>query len=80
LDVFDGERRVGRIFRSSSAPQDRPWMWTIMRAVVAPRLPSHGFAVTLDEAKAAFAETWPKWLALKGGAEDQGARAIEKSK
>jgi hypothetical protein len=24
LDVFDGERRVGRIFRSSSAPQDRP--------------------------------------------------------
>jgi hypothetical protein len=51
-----------------------------MRAVVAPRLPSHGFAVTLDEAKAAFAETWRKWLALKGGAEDQGARAIEKSK
>jgi hypothetical protein len=35
--------------------------------VVAPRLPSHGFAVTVDEAKAAFAETWRKWLALKGG-------------
>jgi hypothetical protein len=48
--------------------------------VVAPRLPSHGFAATLDEAKAAFAETWRKWLALKGGAEDQGARIVEKSK
>jgi hypothetical protein len=35
----------------------------------AARLPSHGFAVTLDEAKAVFAETWRKWLALKGGAE-----------
>jgi hypothetical protein len=42
--------------------------------------PSHGFAVTLDEAKAAFAETWRKWLALKGGATDQDARLVEKSK
>jgi hypothetical protein len=30
--------------------------------------------------KAAFAETWRKWLALNGAAEDQGARVIEKSK
>jgi hypothetical protein len=69
-DVFDGERRVGRIFRSSSAPQDRPWMWTITGAVVAPRLPSHGFAATMDEAKTAFAETWRRWLALTGRSED----------
>jgi hypothetical protein len=33
-------------------------------AVVAPRLPSHGFCATLDEAKAKFAETWRAWLAL----------------
>jgi hypothetical protein len=62
-DVVSGERRVGRIFRSSTAPQDRPWMWTITAVVVAPRLPSHGFAATLDDAKAAFAETWRRWLA-----------------
>jgi hypothetical protein len=64
-DVLDGERAIGRIFRSASAPQDRPWMWTITGAVVAPRLPSHGFAATLDEAKTAFAENWRRWLALK---------------
>jgi hypothetical protein len=39
-------------------------------AYVAPRLPSHGFAATLDEAKTAFAETRRRWLALAGGSED----------
>jgi hypothetical protein len=57
-DVLSEGRAVGRIFRSSSAPQDRPWMWTITGAVVAPRLPSHGFTATREEAQAAFAETW----------------------
>jgi hypothetical protein len=33
-------------------------MWTITCAIVAPALPSHGFAATREEAKAAFAETW----------------------
>jgi hypothetical protein len=41
-DALSGERGIGRIFRSSSAPQERPWMWTITSAVVEPRLPSHG--------------------------------------
>jgi hypothetical protein len=63
-DVLSGERRVGRIFRSSSAPQDRPWMWTITAAVVAPLVPSHGYCGTLDEAKTAFAATWRRWLAF----------------
>jgi hypothetical protein len=62
-DVLSGERRVGRIFRSASAPTDRPWMWTITAVVVAPRLPSHGFAATQDEAKTAFAKTSRRWLA-----------------
>jgi hypothetical protein len=55
--ALTGTRAIGRIFRSSSAPQDRPWMWTITGAVVAPRLSSHGFCATLDDAKAAFATT-----------------------
>jgi hypothetical protein len=66
-DVLDGERAIGRIFRSSSAPTNRPWMWTITGAVVAPRLPSHGFCSTLDEAKVLFATTWREWLRLAGG-------------
>jgi hypothetical protein len=28
-DVLSGDRAIGRIFRSNSAPPDRPWMWTI---------------------------------------------------
>jgi hypothetical protein len=58
-----GHRAIGRIFRSNSAPQDQPWMWTITGAVVMPAGPSHGFAATLAEAKTAFAEHWRTWLA-----------------
>jgi hypothetical protein len=72
-DVLSGERVIGRIFRSASAPTDRPWMWTITGAVVAPRLPSHGFCATLDEAKRTFATTWREWLRLTRSA---GNRAL----
>jgi hypothetical protein len=68
-DVWDNTRAIGRIFRSSSAPTDRPWMWTITGAVVAPRLPSHGYTATLDEAKMAFAKAWREWLRLSGRTE-----------
>jgi hypothetical protein len=59
-DVIDAQGRdIGRIFKASGGvPEDRPWQWTITGAVVAPRLPSHGFCATLEEAKAKFAETW----------------------
>ena len=59
-------RDIGRIFRpGAGVPSERPWMWTITGAVVAPTVSNHGFAATLDEAKAAFAETWRKWLARR---------------
>jgi len=59
-DVMSGERVVGRIFRSINAPQDRPWMWAITGAAVAPTVASHGFEPTLQQARAAFAEHWRK--------------------
>jgi hypothetical protein len=64
-DVMSVHRAIGRIFRSNSAPQDRPWMSTITTAVVVPAVPSHGFAATLAEAKTAFAAHWRRWLALQ---------------
>jgi hypothetical protein len=75
-DVIDADGRdIGRIFKpKAGVPEEHPWMWTITGAVVAPRLPSHGFCATLDEAKAKFAETWRAWLALR-----QGARIVERS-
>jgi hypothetical protein len=64
-DVMSGDRAIGRIFRSNSAPPDRPWMWTITGGVFMPRVPSHGFAPTLAEAKTTFATHWRRWLALQ---------------
>jgi hypothetical protein len=43
-DVIWEGRDIGRIFKPrAGVPPDHPWMWTITGAVVAPRLPSHGF-------------------------------------
>jgi len=65
--IQDG-RDIGRIFKpSAGAPDDRPWMWTITGAIIKP---SHGFAASLAEAKAKFAETWRRWLASRRGDRD----------
>jgi hypothetical protein len=64
-DVIQDGRDIGRIIKpGAGVPPHQPWMWTITGAVVAPRLTSHGFCVSLEEAKAKFAETWRVWLAL----------------
>jgi hypothetical protein len=62
-DVVYKGRDIGRIFNAGpgGTPADRPWMWAINEAIVKP-LPSCGFCLTLDEAKAKFAETWRAWL------------------
>jgi hypothetical protein len=44
-DAVQSGRDVGRIFKPRAG-----WMWTIIGAVVAPHLPSHGFCAGLDEA------------------------------
>jgi hypothetical protein len=64
-DVMSESKVIGRIFRSATAPADRPWMWTVTGAIVASAVRNHGFAATLDDAKAAFAADWRKWLSLR---------------
>jgi hypothetical protein len=59
-DVIDADGRdIGRIFYAGAGvPPDQPWMWTITEAVGMPRLPSHGFCASREEAMANFAEIW----------------------
>jgi hypothetical protein len=58
-DVLENGVLVGRIFLSSGAPQDRPWMWAsghngeIRRA-------AHGYEPTREAAMAAFSKSWRK--------------------
>jgi hypothetical protein len=64
-DVVQSGRDIGRIFKpGAGVPPDQPWMWTITGAVVAPKLSSHGFCASLEEAKAKFAEPWRARLAF----------------
>jgi hypothetical protein len=68
-DVLDGERAIGRIFRSSSAPTDRPWMWTITgRMASSDRSPAGcaGKAKTEKEAHGEFESEHPGYC----GAQD----------
>jgi hypothetical protein len=43
-DVMSGDRIVGRIFKSTNAPRDRPWMWVITGELVVLAVASNGFA------------------------------------
>jgi hypothetical protein len=58
-DVEDSNGNVvGRIFRSSLAPRDRPWLWTItLRSSQKPN-EDRGFARTREDAMAAFKKAW----------------------
>jgi len=50
-DVFDGERKVGRIYRVNAA--HGAWFWT--------NRTSYGHADSLEEAKSAFRAEYAKW-------------------
>ena len=65
-DVIHNGRDIGRIFKPGAGiSPDNRWMLTITGALDVPRLPSHGFCASLNEAKAKFAETWRAWLASR---------------
>jgi hypothetical protein len=87
-DVMSGHRVIGRIFRSNSAPQDRPWMWTITGAVVMPRAPSHGFSAKAkqpfaiamrDGSPFGIAGIWENWKDPAGEWQRTSGRALEAS-
>lgn len=69
-DVVDGDRDIGRIFKSDTGrPDDRPWMWTIEWHKRRGPGPHQGHVATREEAMKAFRNAWeagigkdPPWL------------------
>ena len=56
-DVFDGDRDVGRIYRANA--HEELWFWGVSFDIT--RRKSYGYALSLDEAKAAFRAEYPAW-------------------
>ena len=57
-DVLAEGDVVGRIFKVHAAPVGTPWMWTLAFGQHEERTPTQGYAVTREEAMAAFAKSW----------------------
>jgi hypothetical protein len=49
---------VGRIVKVTAAPQNAPWMWTLLFGYHEDRTPTHGYVATREAAMAAFAKSW----------------------
>ena len=56
--VLDGDRSIGRIFLSPTAPPDRNWMWTITARDYPPTIHSRGYSATREQAMADFKAQW----------------------
>lgn len=62
--VLSGGLVVGRIYRLHAGPQEGRWFWAINGVNTEPGVARMSErADTLEEAKAALAENWRKWLA-----------------
>jgi len=56
FDVVANGKIVGRILKAGVSVA-RPWMWTLIFQPHEDRTPTHGYAVTREDAMAAFAKT-----------------------
>jgi hypothetical protein len=66
FDVFDGDRKVGRIYRLDDRP-DSAWFWGVSFQLTGRK--SYGHAASIDEAKAAFKAEYEAWKNENGSTE-----------
>ena len=64
-DVFDGDHDVGRIYLVHSADRADTWFWGVSFRVTKRR--SYGYAVSLEEAQAAFKAEYEAWRRRAAG-------------
>ena len=57
FDVFDGNRRIGRIYRTDARQQR--WFWGVKLRLTGRN--SYGTAASLDEAKELFKTEYERW-------------------
>jgi hypothetical protein len=57
-DIFAGDAKVGRIYRSDAMPKDGQWFWGLAYGQHEDRSPTHGNEPTREAAMAAFAKSW----------------------
>jgi hypothetical protein len=65
FDVLSGDLVIGSINKGSlslSASRETPWSWHFELHVCPPGFVMHGFARSLDEAKADMERNWQRWL------------------
>ena len=58
FNVFDGKRELGRIYRVADEPRSH-WFWGVSFELIHRK--SYGYALSLDEAKAAFKAEYLAW-------------------
>jgi hypothetical protein len=49
---------IGRIFKATTSPAGRPWMWTLAYGDHEDRALTHGYDATRQAAMQAFARSW----------------------